>query len=206
MNRRNMLPQLVTFSGFLTVISCVQFDAEVPSACFLQEDVAISLDSIPQLNFVDGEEVAEGAGLLFPDGVPVSVQKSFVRDGLDSIPELFDDMGVEGNIYLTQVLVIAQEGLSDFSILERISLTVRSVDSESTLPFLELAVCDRNIDCDTSQPFVELAGSPNQNLLDYLREGTLEFGLELKGALPLRAWSFDVDVCLRGAASYTLGL
>lgn len=200
-----MLRYVVT-PALLLSTACLQVDADIPKACFLQSGVRIEALEIQGVEVRALLEEAERLGLpppesLLPEG---GVQQSFVRDGLDAVPQTFDDFGATGAIKLLLVDVFATSGLESFGRIERVAVRVATV-SGALEPFV-LAECDRSLGCDTSGAQVSLQGDAARDLMPYLREGELEFTLELDGLPPVDAWEFDVDVCMSGQASLSASL
>lgn len=186
-------------------IGCISADIAVPQACFLQSGLTLGLDD-EVLNELGEEEIrriAGGAAFIPADGhIDIGQQtQTFTESGLETIPEAFDDIGVDGRIFMVEVQVTAQTGLEDFSIIDRIAVSMATIGGG--LPTISLAACDVREGCDNTSDTVFLKVS-RENLIEYFREGTLLFELALTGALPLREWSFDVDICVRGEANYTL--
>lgn len=193
-------------TALLLSTGCIQVNAEIPKACFLQTGVMIDALEVDGVAVATLLEEAQRAGLpppanLIPEG---GAQETFTREGLDEIPQAFDDLGASGEIRLLFVEVDATAGLESFEQIQSVAVSVRS-PSGQLQPFV-LAVCDRNLGCDTSGSRVTLAADAERDLMPYLREGTLEFTLELNGIPPLDAWQFDVDICMDGVAGLSAGL
>lgn len=207
--RRHFLTRrllLAAATGGVTT-ACIQVDAEVPKACFLQSDVVIPAVEVNGIGVAGALDRAEDAG-LDTSIIPTSgaVEESFTRDGLNDITDTFDSVGVTGRARLLQVDVTAIRGLEDFSIIERIAVRMAPVEPNAALPPMVLAACDASQGCDTLSSQVTLSGDSEQDLVPYLELGTLEFTLELAGSVPLEEWAFDVDVCMSGGANFEASL
>jgi hypothetical protein len=186
-------------------LACVQVDADLPQTCFLQSGVSIAaLEGVEAQGALDAlQAAADDAGIELPSALPtVAVEESFTRDGLEDIPQTIDDVGADASVSLMFVDVIATRGLESFESIDRVAMTAVPTDPASGLEPLTLARCDRAAGCEVSGTRVTLRGA-ERDLLPYLRAGELEFTLALEGRPPLEVWSFDVDVCLQGTASYS---
>ena len=197
----------VVGSGALALalgMGCVQVDAELPTTCFLQSGVSIEALGVDEVRIRAG---LDAIGDALPVDLPsVSVEQSFQRDGLDEIPSALDEIGAEASVSLLAIEVVATSGLSSFEGIDRVAITMAPTNANSTLPPTVLARCDRAAGCDTSSDVVTLDGDSSANLVNYLREGELDFTLQLQGVPPLETWSFDVDVCMSGEGAYLFEL
>lgn len=186
--------------------ACLQAEAEIPKACFLQSNVELPAVSVPGVDVASAVDALAEAGYeppseLYPNGV---ARQTFTRDGLDDIPNTFDSVGAEGNLHLLFVEIDAKRGLESFSEIGRVAVYIAPTDG--SLESLTLAVCDEGKGCDTSGASVVLDGNAGRDLMPYLRAGSLDFTLEVGGIPPLDAWAFDVDICMGGKARYEAGL
>lgn len=192
------MSRIIAFAAISLVSpACVQVEADVPSACFLQTDVTI-LSAQAEQRLEEGRALAEEHGVDVPAqfAPELDTETTFVRDGLEEIPQSMDDVGVESDIRLSFIDVRATKGLSSFEGIERVGLRISPTDPRATLQPLELPGCVAADGCDTSTDEVRLHGRPDVDLLPYLEEGSLAFTLVIGGALPVDAWTFDVDVCM----------
>lgn len=188
----------------LSASACIEASAEIPRVCFLEQQIEVE-------PIVDHEVGITGSGGLLRDGIDliptdlvpsVSIEESFVRKGLDSIPEHYERLGFEGSVSLLHVDVIARAGLESFDTFERVGVRIEPVEPSPGLGARQLGICEREEGCDTSQGMVRLTGNPDQDLVPYLRAGSLEITLELIGQPPIWTWVFDVDVCMRAVGNY----
>lgn len=199
--RRNTMGWSALLLGFGA--GCIQVDAELPTTCFLQNGVSIEALGVDEVRVQAGFDAVRDAGIELPEVLPlVAVETSFRRDGLDQIPDALDELGADATVSLLAVDVTATEGLTSFEIIDEVAVTMAPAGPETGLPPTVLARCRRDEGCDVSGATVILAGAPDTNLVDYMRAGELEFTLELAGRPPLETWTFDVDVCMSGGASY----
>ncbi|MEO1234986.1 MAG: hypothetical protein AAFZ18_39465 [Myxococcota bacterium] len=202
-----MKSYLLTSLLFAAPLSaCLQVDAEVPKACFLESGVEIPAVTVSGVDVSAAVDALTEAGYeppseLFPNGL---ARQTFTREGLDAIPQTFDDFGATGDIRLLFVEIDAVQGLDSFAELGRVAVLLAPTDG--SLEPVSLAVCDNRQGCDTSGRSVLLQGNANQDLMPYLRAESLDFTLEIGGIPPLDAWTFDVDVCMSGGASFAAGL
>lgn len=195
---RGALGRRLLLAGVACSLGCVNAEAQLPQVCFLESGVSIEVLPLPNVPGVQSLQGRLGATPL----PSVRFKTSFVRDGLDAITEQIDEVGAEASVHLNFVEVVAVDGLDSFSSIRRIELRASPIDPESSLGEIVLAACDHGAGCDTSSPTVTLSGSPETDLIPYLREPALEFTLELEGSPPLEAWTLDVDVCLSAQGSY----
>ena len=198
--RKSILGWGSLFFVVLALSGCVQVDATVPQVCAL-----VSQLSIPALLPSQFDFPSNGGGDARLDFVPRGTASGTIqRDGFESIPQAFDDLGATGGIQLLFVEVTAQSGVRDFSFIEEISIEMSGVGSSTLQPAL-LAACDVSMGCDVSGQILNLNGT-GEDLLPYLREGTLEFRVEATGTLPLREWSVNIDLCMTVSGQIQAGL
>ncbi len=86
--------------------------------------------------------------------------------------------------------------------IERASVGVASNDANQTLPRIVAYACDG--DCVEPDASLQLPAERVSDALGYVSAKTLAVDLSASGALPSRAWTMDVDVCMSGRASYVV--
>jgi len=95
--------------------------------------------------------------------------------------------------------------------LEFVRAEIRPTSGVTSLAFVDSAMvsvegvpayaCDGNC---PSNDGVEMLSTAKQSATQYLSADTLAVQLTVAGQLPSTAWTVDIDVCVRGSASYTL--
>jgi hypothetical protein len=89
---------------------------------------------------------------------------------------------------------------------------VRPTSGVTRLDFVELAfvavegspVYGCNGDCPSADGSIALPAAVTTSATQYFAADSLAIQLTVTGALPKAAWTVDLDVCVRGTASYTL--
>lgn len=208
MNASSKSSFVVIVSAALVSPACIQVEADIPSACFLQSDVSMTAVAPVGEEILAAIAAAQAQGLALPAqfAPELDSETTFTREGLEEIPQTFDDIGVQTSVSLSFVDVFATKGLKDFSGIEAIHLRMAPTDPDAGLPPVDLAVCVAANGCDTSGTQVRLEGSADVDLVPYLEAGSLDFTLTVQGAAPLDLWSFDVDVCMNGSGRYDKSL
>lgn len=188
----------------LSSAACLQVDAEIPAACFLETDVNMTAVVPIDPEMRERVEQARENGLALPAqfAPQLDAETTFSREGLEAIPEALDGVGVDSRIALSFVEVFATKGLDSFEGIQAIRLVMAPARATSELEPVDLARCVVTEGCDTSGQTVLLAGGEGLDLVPYLREGNLDFTLSVEGAAPLDLWTFDVDVCMSGFGRY----
>ncbi|HEY0190850.1 MAG TPA: hypothetical protein VGC42_06975 [Kofleriaceae bacterium] len=168
--------------------------------------LGIGLAMLPGCPLLDVQADAQEVCLSYPNlhvpagGGQTQVQQSFTFDDLSQIHDLTDK--VDANVELTRAAIHATSGISDFSFIKAMHLTVSSGDAGSTLPALELYNCDG--DCAPNGATLELPAAKAQNVVAYLKGDAIKIDLGFTGEIPTTEWTMDVDVCMKAKASYTL--
>ena len=155
----------------------LEVEAEVPSVCVTYRDIAV-------------------------EGLPgTSFATSFAIDDLSAFDRL---TALEAELEFVSATVTATRGLSDLAFVVAASVSIASGDPASELPRRTIYACEG--DCPTRDTMLTIPVADQQDALAYIRSGSLLIDVELQGELPTQAWSMDVEVCMRGAAAYSLGL
>jgi hypothetical protein len=133
------------------------------------------------------------------EGVPTGdrVQHSFSTDDLGQLKELADQ---DAELAFTRVVVRAHG--SGVPSVSSAHVTVASGDPESALPTMPIVECDG--DCVSDGYTIDIPAGIQQSALEYVQAGSLVVDLDLRGQLPIEAWTADVDVCMTGKFSYVL--
>lgn len=95
--------------------------------------------------------------------------------------------------------------------LEFVRADIRPTSGVTSLAFVESAAvsientpvyaCDGNCPSDDG---IEMLATAKQSATPFLSADALAIQLTVTGQLPTSAWTVDIDVCVRGKASYTL--
>jgi hypothetical protein len=59
-------------------------------------------------------------------------------------------------------------------------------------------------DCVPDGDTLALPAGLARNAIEYLRSDSIKVDLQFVGEIPAASWTMDVDVCLKGSASYTI--
>lgn len=167
--------------------------------------VGIGLAMLPGCPLLDVQADAGEVCLTYPNlhvpagGGQTSAQLSFEFDDLSNIHDLTDK--VDANVELTRAEIHATSGISDFSFIQKVDLTVSSGDATSSLPPLAIVNCDG--DCAPDGATLELPASQAQNVIAYLKGNSIKIDLAFQGDIPTTEWTMDVDVCMKAKASYS---
>ena len=159
----------------------LEVEAEVPSVCVTYRDLAVE-------------------GLPGP-ALTTSFATSFAIDDLSAFDRL---TALDAELEFVSATVTATRGLSDLAFVEAASVSIASGDPASELGRRTIYACEG--DCPTRDTMLTIPVADQQDALAYVRSGSLLIDVELQGELPTQAWSMDVEVCMRGAAAYSLGL
>jgi hypothetical protein len=154
----------------------VQVEAEVPEVCITYPDIE-----------VDGSLASS------------NVNESFTFDDLARLHDLAD---LDAGISFTRAEVRVTSGVDSLAFVEQFRATVASGDPDSTLPTLVLFDCDGN--CATAGATLSVPAKLVEDALAYVKTDSIVLDVSFAGQIPQTKFKLDVDVCMKGHASYTV--
>lgn len=149
-------------------------EAEVGEVCVTYKDIAI-------------------------EGVPTGdrVQHQFSTDDLGQLQELAEQ---DADLAFTRVAIRAHG--SGVPRVDAAHVSVASGNPDSTLPTMSIVECSG--DCVSDGFTLDIPAGIQQSALEYVQSGSLVVDLDLRGTLPIEAWTADIDVCMTGKFRYVL--
>jgi hypothetical protein len=158
--------------------ACVDLTGELPEACLTQE------------------------ALTFP-GVPISVPETriteeFVHEDLRELQEFLGDE-IESEITFLRVAFVPKSGVTDLSFIKSIEILGNTADGG--MEDVPVSACQGSA-CPVGGARVFLPANDSINIRDYVKSGSMSFGMTVGGDLPKTDWSIDVDICVHGTVSY----
>jgi hypothetical protein len=125
-------------------------------------------------------------------GVPeASISQTFVVDDLSDVHRLLEHGSA--SLQLTRADIRPTSGVTSLDFVS----TAR-IDLEGTMFF----GCDG--DCPTESGVLALLSANQEDAIPYLQGDQLGITLAVSGAMPIDAWTVDVDICVAGNVSYEL--
>jgi hypothetical protein len=128
-----------------------------------------------------------------------SATESFVFDDLSAVHDLAKQ---DASLGFVRAAIRVTSGLPNLEFIDAVRVVVSSGDPGSTLPPLTMYSCDG--DCAPDGNTLDLPATAAHNAIDYLRSNSVKIDLEFRGQIPAASWTMDVDVCMKGKASYTV--
>jgi hypothetical protein len=126
-----------------------------------------------------------------------SATQSFVFDDLSKVHDLVKQ---DASLQFIRAELRVTSGLEDLDFVQAVHVVVSDPGTE--LPPLTIYNCDG--DCVPDGNTLELPAGLAQNAIDYLRSNSVQVDLSFVGEIPAASWTMDVDVCMKGSASYTV--
>jgi hypothetical protein len=156
--------------------ACMSVEAEAPEIEITQADVRFT-------------------GVPFGNDLG-SQKKSFTG----SHPALDLPSELTAEVRAVQVTLKAKSGITDFSFLSRLRVTMQD-DAKKKEP-VDLLHYERDPAATAGAVLSIPAQNPN-NLIDQWKSDAAVFGLELEGTLPEQDWTVDVTLSFSGKATWT---
>jgi hypothetical protein len=163
----------------------------------------LGLTLLPGCPLLDVEADAQEVCLTYPNlqvpaaGGLTSLHQSFSFDDLSQIHDLAD---LDADIELIRAEVHATSGISDFSFIHSAKIVV-GANAQAGLPALTMYDC--NGDCNPEGAKLVIPAAKVNDAIEYLRGDALTVDVSFEGVVPDKAWTMDVDVCMKASASYT---
>jgi hypothetical protein len=126
-----------------------------------------------------------------------SVTQSFVFDDLSAVHDIAKQ---NADVQFVRAEVRATSGVENLAFVQAVKVTVSSPGSN--LPAMTMYDC--NGDCVPDGATLEIPASQGDNAIEYLRQDSIAIDLDFKGQIPAGTFTMDVDVCLKGNASYSV--
>jgi hypothetical protein len=169
---------LVLGIGLAMLPGCplLNIEAEVPEVCL----------SYPNLQFTS-------------PGVQSSIKQSFVFDDLSAVHDLAKQ---HADLEFVRAEVHATSGVENLGFVRAVHVVVSSGDPGSALPPLTMYDCSG--DCVPDGNTLEIPAAVGANAIEYLRGDSVLIDLDFEGEIPAGTWTMDVNVCMKGRASYTV--
>jgi hypothetical protein len=128
-----------------------------------------------------------------------SASESFVFDDLSAVHDVIKE---DASLQFVRAEIRVVGGLEDLSFVDSVNVVVSSNDPGTTLPKLTMYQCDG--DCAEGKT-IKLTAGDGKNAIEYLKANSLKIDLDFKGEIPAASWTMDIDVCLKGSASHSVG-
>ena len=127
-----------------------------------------------------------------------SIQQTFAFDDLSKVHDFIDQ---NANVQFVRASIRATSGVDSLAFVDSVKVVVSS--PTGTLPPMTMYDCDG--DCVPDGSTLEIPASVADNAIEYLRQDSIVIDLDFQGQIPAGTFTMDVDVCLKGSASYTVG-
>jgi hypothetical protein len=143
-------------------------------------------------------------GLAVPGTHDVETHQSFVHDDFGDLKGLTGD-DLNSEIHFLNATITAKSGIDSFGFLRAATLTAKSPKPDSPLQPVEVVHCVSG-DCPFDTSAVTIESENELSVVDYVKEGAIEFDLDFEGTLPEHDWAADVDVCFQGSVELSAGI
>jgi hypothetical protein len=108
------------------------------------------------------------------------------------------------NLQFVSITAQATSGITSFDFVQAADVTVASGDPTSMLPTVDVYDCDG--DCVPDGDSLTVPSTFQTSAIDYIDTGSIVADLEIDGALPVDAWTMNVEFCFSGDLTYETGL
>jgi hypothetical protein len=171
------LSSAALLAGLATLPGCPLADvtADVPDVCLTYPNLQIQTPAV------------------------TSATQSFVFDDLSNVRDLVKQ---DASLQFIRAELRVTSGLDNLDFVQAVHVVVSSTDPATPLPPLTIYNCDG--DCVPDGNTLELPAGLAENAIDYLRSNSIKVDLSFVGQIPAASWTMDVDVCMKGSASYTV--
>lgn len=133
--------------------------------------------------------------------VPASPTSTMTEVAIDKVAEAAPLVLPEGSRAVARLLgvgVVLTDGPDDFAFVETLRLEMAGADPDGPLPSIPL-VDAANL---AEQPVLFFEADGDTDLIEYLRQDVLAFGVNLRGELPAEDWALELDLCFHLELEY----
>lgn len=165
---------LVLGTGLCLLPGCPLLDiqADVPEVCLSYPNLEIT-NPIPQS----------------------SAKQTFTFDDLSKVHDVLQK---NANVEFVRAEIVASAGIENLDFVQGVKVAVSATDG--SLPAMTMYSCDG--DCVPDGNALEIPASLAGNAIEYLRKDSITIDLDFRGEIPVGTFTLDVNVCLKGSASF----